>query len=94
MAFVGRRQSLPSTSQAELPHRPEELSQILGEQRRLFHGGEVAASGHGGPTGDVVLRSTHERGQRRTSLGNRATPVGTSMKGTGRLSAPLCLVSR
>ena len=38
--------------------------------------------------------STHERGQRSTSFGYRATPVGTPMKGSFSLSTPLWLVSQ
>ena len=38
-----------------LAHGPEELSQIAGEQGGLLHSGEMAAAGHDGPTGNVVL---------------------------------------
>ena len=42
----------------------------------------------------LYCSSTHDRGHRRTSFGYRATPVGTSMKGSRSVSTPLRFVSQ
>jgi hypothetical protein len=34
--------------------RPQELAELVGQQLRLFEGGEVPASRHAGPAGDVA----------------------------------------
>ena len=47
---ANRRAELPDSA-----HGPEELLYVPGEQLGLFHGCEVAAAGHGGPVGHVVL---------------------------------------